>query len=346
MSNDYAIGKSTAVSNQQSITSDVTPTPGKSTLTERMVGGPAQTHEFKLTSQERARLETDLGDRMGRAFTCFHAAANQVLSEYKVELRAKAAELPVVESLFVAALGAAGGIAVKMLTPRLVGELTHLMKYPGELPEASLEMFASPVDVGKDAAKTGLAPTVDDKGTGFIDAIVAAGAARSQQLDEHARRTASDSQLATLVAAYDTRFQTTPMYREQIESRLKRFLSSHASSIGREFNNEKRVGWIGKKGGRLAYVGQSFNGTDTAMIDHRPVYNGEGALSLGDESTPDAWDTHTMQQATTHAAPSTSVYFIGFVEPDMIEPAIASHESKWQAEPEVYPWSIITGGAR
>jgi hypothetical protein len=304
---------------------------------------------FHLTPDERARLETDFRDRIGTAFTCFGIAAAEVYSDYKAELRAQAAELPVLESLFIAALGAAGGIAVKLITPSLITKTIvrlGIMKHPPELPEASLDLFASPVDVGKDVVKSSMSPAVKDEGSGFINAIIAAAASRAQHVREDVSRTASDGALAKMFAAVDSSLQTPALFKEQIEAKLNRFLNSHASGIGRDFNNETRVGWIGKKGGRLAYVGQTFNGAETMAIQHRNVYNGEGALSVGDDSTPDAWDKQSIAQATTHATPTSGVYFIGFVEPDMIEPALANHESKWQAEPEVYPWSIIAGGTK
>lgn len=349
---EFAVGKGTAISNQSSMSLDVDMpgTPGKATLAQNMSGGPAKEQGgFHLSKDERSRLETDFRERIGTAFTCYTAAAGQVYDDYKAELRAKAAELPVLESLFIAALGAAGGIAVKMLTPTIVTKTIMglgIMKHPPELPEQALELFTSPVDVGKDMVKTDLSPTVKDKGTDFINAILAAAAARVQHVKEVVSRTANDGALAKMFAAADASLQTPALFKEQIEAKLQRFLGSHASSIGRELNNEKRVGWIGKKGGQLAYVGQSFNVTDTSLIGQRKVYNGESALSLADDSTPEASEHHSLQQETLHAAPSTSVYFIGFVEPDMVEPALATHEAKWQAEPEVYPWSIITGGAK
>jgi hypothetical protein len=343
---EHAVGKGTLVKQQPARASaDIEATPGKQTLVDTS-GAQSQAGGFHLTPSERAQTETVFVARVDAALTSFVGALSQVYSDNKAELRARAAELGPIAALIVAVAGTGASLAIKAFAPALVVKAlmqVGISKHPPEVPEAALELLVGPpVDVAKDAGKSLAAPAVDDRGTGFLDSLAASASARFQQIRERPLRTATDAELAALVAAYDSSLHTLGRYRELIAQQLERFLASRASQIGRDFNVETRVAYVGD---RLAYVEQKFSKVDATLVQHRKPYNDESALSLGDKTTPDAWD-RGISQNVDHAEPSSRVYFVGFVEPDMREAALAQHEARWQAEPEHYDWSIITGGAK
>lgn len=370
---EQTVGKTTAMDTHTPSGTDVdAATPGKATLAQHFGNGGASTTDqadawkhldvsnataglkqggFNLSEHERNILENRATFLIGAANTAFMGAAGQVYANNKIELQAKAAELDPVTAIFLGALGVAGGMVVKAFVPAMAVKAVMslgISKHP-EVPEGALEFLAIPVDLAKDAAKGGLGPTIDDNGTGFLNNLTTRATAHFDHVHDQAMR-ASDGALAAVLVAFETGKHTVGLYSELIESALKRFLGSKASKIGRELTGraatERRVAWT-EPGHKLAFVTQDFSLIQTSMIDHRRPYNGEGALSIGDDTTPDEWDTHSMQQYTKHADAKTNVAFDGFVPDDLVAPSLAQHEAKWQAEPETYDLvTLVTAGAK
>jgi hypothetical protein len=357
-------GKSTAVDTAYAkagyMGEDAEATPGKAT----QVGGePAErgalanaftNHfssktdpDFKLTDKERARSEMMFVGEVDRAKSTCDLAIGQVYTTYQAELREQRAEPGPLGALLVGVIGIAAEMALKSYTPAIAVKALMsigITKHPPEIPEKALEFLAAPVDVGKDAIKPIAAGASDDKGTGFLDGISDHMSARFQQVAASSN-TMSDDHLVHAIAAYDSKFHSLERYRELIEGLLKKFLGSNASKIGRgqnvspDENLERRVAKI-KPSGRLVYVGQRFDANETRAIEHRGAYNGASKLSLGDDTTP---DEQGPGKGLKHATAATGVYFMGFVEDDMIPAALAAHEQQFQAEPEEYDWSMVAG---
>jgi hypothetical protein len=352
-------GKSTAVQPYATSASDTdVATPGKQTLAQdgfNSAGEPKATSlapwaktfgKFGLSAKERTQAETLCTGLIDRALSNANLGIGEVFTRYDAELREKRAEPSAIGQLAIATIGIVGEMGLTAYAPRIAIKLlmqAHIAKEPPEIPEKALEFLAAPVDVAKDAMKPAFAPAEDDKGTPFLDGVSEYISAKFQQIAT-AIFTMSDSALVRTIAGYDSSLHTSARYRETIEGLLKKFLASKASGIGRgygrdDYNVERRVARV-KPSGTLIYVGQRFEKKTALAVNQRPAYNGESALSLGDNTTA----PETGKNAgVTHADAETGVYFEGFVEKDMERAALKTHEQKWQAEPEEYEWSIVAG---
>jgi len=338
-------------------------TPGKQTLT---TGIPIVDSAGGKTSQ-RLMLEVATSGRINRAGTQCAAAVVEVFVDKMME---SDSEVPAAAMIVLSVISSNAAIAAQ-------GAIKSLLQHGG--PEAALSKVAitgmkvaetemsdvsegeieaivgAAVDLAKDKAKpianhmttdTGTAKT---QATNYLDQIAEKVNAAYQHLAEDPPGYASDAQLLALCESFDHSRHTLAGYREQIEARVRRYMGSHAKDIGRTspqpgISRETRVAWVKHTDGtkQLAYVSQDFGSGDAMTSRSAGAYWGQHALSLKEPAT----DTHNRfgNGQRRQSTPITRVGFLGFVEPDLVEPALEHHEAVWLHEPETYDYSLIVQG--
>ena len=374
---EYAIGKSTATSNQHAMSSDVA-TPGKSTLTQQNTWDTDPVHGGGWESGERAKtkglgptarrqMELFFGLRAVRAEGHLNNAVERIKAEVAAEAKEKAQEPGLIASIVLGMISAnlalAGKLAMKkLMTPGAIKSLTEVAGVTEKVEENELRagqiegLVGSTVDYAKDKTKPVAANVEQGDGDerssradAFLTEVSESAGTYYQNTTERIIRQGTDAELLTACEAMDTEYNTTEIFERGIKAQLRRFMASHASHIGREGKRgetENRVAWLLHRDGekQLIYVSKTFDAQKLGDVAHRPAYQAPGALSLADETSPD--ENTGFIKGDDEQQHDVNAGFVGFVEPDLVDTALKFHRATWQEEPKTYDWTVVMGGSK
>lgn len=224
-----------------------------------------------------------------------------------------------------------------------------------DVAEGRLEVIVgSAIDQAKDSAKpaanAATTATADAKSTekSFLDAVSDQAGDAFQHVREDPPGQVNDAEMLRLFAAWDIKYHRRAEVRERLEKQLRRYMGSQASKLGRKITRidrgvtttERELGVAFVKGETtqlLAYVGQDFEvaGSDYARAG---AYTSAPMLSLDD-------DAHARDGgAISKPVPQGRPMFLGWVEEDLRDAAIAKHEAVWQASPKTYTFGMLMYG--
>jgi hypothetical protein len=236
-----------------------------------------------------------------------------------------------------------------------------------DVAESRLEvMVGSVIDQAKDSAKPGAnavtTATASDKSAkkAFLDALNEQVGDAYAKIREAYPDNLTDTDLLAEFDRWSLKYHRREAYRERIEKALKRYMGSKASKIGRKdapqiqahgggaVKRELGVAWlqgsntslmIHTAGKVLAYIAQDFN---TAGSDYQRAgaYGSTPMLSLGE----DAHANDGVDGDITKAKPIGRPMFMGWVEDDLREAALAKHEAVWLQEPKTYTYGMLMYG--
>lgn len=374
---EFAIGKSSAASNQRATSNDVA-TPGKSTLVQQSAwdadpvhgGGMGVAHDANskgLSPTARRQMELFFGLRAVRAEGHLNNAVERIKADIAAEAKEKAQEPGLVASIVLGMLSAnlalAGKLAMKkLMTPGAIKSLTETAGVADKVEESELRagqiegLVGSTVDFAKDKAKptfAGVEHGPGDERTSRADAFLTevseSAGAYFQNTTERIIRQGSDAALVTACEAMDAEYNSTEIFERSIKAQLRRFMGSHASHIGREGERgetENRVAWLLHRDGdkQLIYVSKTFDSKKLGDVAHRPAYQAPHALSLADKTSAD--ENTGLIKGDDEQQGDVNASFIGFVEPDLVDTALKSHLAQWQEEPKTYDWTVVMGGSK
>jgi hypothetical protein len=227
-------------------------------------------------------------------------------------------------------------------------------------------LVASSLDKAKEKAAGALAgaTSTDSKETAeknaalnYIDFLRNESADVFQNLREDAPGTTTDAELLALWRSFDAALHTTDRYRNELNEKIEKYLSSSVSKIGRssDWNNEPsalgprqverevRVAWLVTKGAgkRLVYMDRTFDGwylerqgnPITSRVTRSAAYDsGENQLSLSQDAT---WNVNGKDE-TRSEKPLQDDRVLSFVEPEFEKMAIAKQEKIWLESPATF----------
>ena len=232
-----------------------------------------------------------------------------------------------------------------------------------DVSEGEIEaIVGASIDQAKELVKPGVSQatrntkTNKDNKKSFLDELNNQTVLAFFHLREDPPAYATDAQLLALCEGYHPNFHHRDVYREQLERRLKRFMSTLASQIGRRdapgdegfygMQRETKVAWLkGTSHNKLIYVSQDFNMSQDELTDRASAYTTAPMESYGDVAHDN--DAMAMEggYAVTHQlTPEERVMFLGDVEPDMVEAAIARHKALWLEDPKTYTYAMLMFG--
>jgi hypothetical protein len=184
-----------------------------------------------------------------------------------------------------------------------------------------------------------------------------------QHLREDRLSGASDAELLTMMVAYEGFRHSHSVYQAKLQAHIDLFMSSHAKDIGHRMEDglsklkpdetvhlrkETRVAWVinGRANKQLVYMAKEF----VVDITHKPgpAYDAsENALGAEETGT---WKDRNIGKNTfwdekTHAH-EAEPEFLGPVEEELQQAALAAHEKRWLQAPEVlmkgpYGWIVV-----
>jgi hypothetical protein len=358
----YEPGKQTAAAptfGRSSTSHDLAPQPGKQTLAAQQPASapaaaaaastPAAPPRKGLSDHDRSILERNYQGRVLAAEDKHTAAITQIKAKLLALKKEEAGLLfAIVDNVVFGMAGLGIKLAVKSLLAigateaalgeaRIVGaSIAH--EEMSEVTSGELEaMVGGGLDSAKEATKAPLTkathPDEESPAGDFLDRLSERTAMWYQGMRENPTAYASDAQLLALFESFSAIHHTIAAYRAQIDQQLARFLGSHASHIGREGvagQRENRVAWLSHGGDRqLIYVSKEFEVGATIQSRGRKGDAAEGAEAGPEESL--------------ESKISGSLGFVGFVEPDLVQAALAAHEAKWKTPPKSYDWDVILG---
>jgi hypothetical protein len=322
-----------------------------------------------LEKDKRTRLIGDLNASILMAYTNYMNACTQLKVDQLMEKDEE--EMPWYLNLLIGAVfgNISAGIMGAVKSLRSVASLKTTLEGIGERLEdpALRSMVAETNEKELDSIVGTAIELAKEKGKGAI-AAAAAGAKESKKgaaisyislIENNGRDlfidlrrkpgAMNDSDLVVYWESFEGDQHTVDAYKERIERSLSRYMGSQAKNIGRtdanpgapthaqEILRETRVAWLKARDGstQLIYVGREFRGLSTGAVNNSGVgaLTGSQALSLQDPI--DSLDG-------AHLDPERRIDgFLGFVEPDMVDVALARHAATWQEEPRTYGYDFL-----
>lgn len=204
--------------------------------------------------------------------------------------------------------------------------------------------------------------------TNYIQYLRDASSIAFQHVREDRMGTGTDEQLLALFAAFDPKRHLSSTYYGRLKQQIDTYMNSHAKDIGHKVEDKKvdgdkgtthiqvrketRVAWLvnGRKGRQLVYVAKEFKADEPTFSDPgkgiaksnvggdtQPgeAYEAEeNALGLEEEGT---WNSSGKESKGRKAEVESE--FLGPVEPELVDVALATHEKRWLQEPQ----TIIMG---
>lgn len=179
----------------------------------------------------------------------------------------------------------------------------------------------------------------------------------------------TDSELLAMTVAYEGWRHTRSVYRAKLKTHIDLFMNSHAKDIGHKtedglkddkkvhLRKETRVAWVinGRAGKQLVYMAKEF--VVSAAHSPGPAYDAPDN-ALGAEETG-TWNNHNLSgegflgrnaknsdtTEQTHAK-EAEPEFLGPVEQELQQAALAAHEKRWLQAPETlmkgpYGWIVV-----
>jgi hypothetical protein len=352
-------GKQTAVASAfgTSANHELAQQPGKQTLADTQASAAPMSATLSsanpprkgLSDRDRSILERNYQGRVLAAEDKHTAAITQIRAKL-LSLKKEEAGLlfAIVDNVVFGMAGLGIKLAVKSLlaigaTEAALGEArivgAHIAhEEMSEVTAGELEaMVGGGIDTAKEATKEPLVkathPDEESPSGDFLDKLSERTAMWYQGMRENPTAYASDAQLLALFESFSAIHHTIAAYRAQIDQQLARFLGSHASHIGREGavgQRENRVAWLVHGGDRqLVYVSKEFE-VGAVLAAHGRT---------GDRDTPE----RAGPEESFDAKIPGHLGFVGFVEPDLVQAALASHEAAWKTPPKSYDWDLILG---
>jgi hypothetical protein len=354
---DASPGKTTAVLHEQ------TGIAGVDDAGKRHVGAG-----YFLDPAQRAMLVGYTQGRIQSAQDQFSGAVSDVRSAITAE---SDAELSPLVSIVLGAIAGTASIAIQGAVKFLASHghvATALqdaaitgVEAAGDLSDVSegeIEaIVGASIDQAKDSVKPGVAEATAGVKTekaekkSYVDELSDKAVMAFFHLREDPPHYASDAQLLALCQSFRPEYHMRSMYREKLETSIKRYMGSMASKIGRRAapgdpgyygtQRETGVAWI--KGStdakdKLVYVAQDFKTTDQdPLFRDATAYTTAPMESLGDVA-------HDRQGAKHQLQPEGRPMYMGDVEPDLVEAAVARHKALWLHDPETYTYDMLLHG--
>lgn len=380
MGGQLQAGKSTAVDSVRAnsvAASHDAGVPGKQTLVPTGVQAidhatiPHHGNGYFLTGEQRSQVLLYRGMRIADAKGEFEGALSDVWADVGAE---SDTELNPVAGIVLNMIAGGSSLALQAAlktifrhgaAESLLAEASvkgvQIGEAMSDVAESRLEVIVgSVVDQAKDLAKPGAnavtTATASDKSTkkAFLDAINEQVGDTYAKIREGFPDGMTDTDLLADLERWSLKYHRREAYRERIEKALARYMGSKASKIGRKdapavqtrggdhaVKRELGVAWVkGTAKPVLAYIAQDFN-TAGSDFKRASAYTSAPMLSLGDA----AHANDGVDGDVTKATPIGRPMFMGWVEPDLKEAALAKHEAVWQAEPKTYTFGMLMYGA-
>lgn len=184
-----------------------------------------------------------------------------------------------------------------------------------------------------------------------------------QNVKEENLSSSSDEELLGVFASFDAKLHSVTMYRAKLEEQIKRYMSSHAKEIGHrvhardkhpaEFVREEvRVAKILEGSTvRYAYVSREYDQLPDGYaipekgIPGKAYESEENALSLEEEGTWSDGPTSASPQVSGRAD-AVPDQILGYVEPELVDVAIASQDKRWLQKMDTFRLDYSTGSLR
>lgn len=326
---------------------------------------------YFLTAEQRAAVLMYRGLRIADAKGEFEGALSDVWADVAAE---SDTELNPIAGIVLNMIAGSASLALQqaakaIFRPHAVESLLSDASVKGvqvgeemsDVAESRLEvMVGSVIDQAKDSAKPGAnavtTATASNKSTkkAFLDAINEQVGDAYAKIRESFPDGMTDTDLMAEFERWSLKYHRREVYRERIEKALARYMNSKASKIGRKdaptlqtrggenaVKRELGVAWIKGTGNPvLAYIAQDFN-TAGSDFKRASAYTSAPMLSLDDT----AHANDGVPGDVTKATPIGRPMFMGWVEDDLKEAALAKHEAVWQAEPKTYTYGMLMFGA-
>lgn len=375
-----SLGKATAVRNPAAATgAGHDATPGKTTavLQQKTTGiagvddaGKQHTGAgYFLDPAQRAMLVGYTQGRIQSAQDQFSGAVSDVRSAITAE---SDAELSPLVGIMLGALAGTASIAIQGAMKFLASHghvatvlhdasITGVEVASGELSDVSegeIEaIVGASIDQVKDSAKPRVAEatagvkTEKDEKKSYVDELSEKAVMAFFHLREDPPHYASDAQLLALCQSFRPEYHMRTTYRVKLETAIKRYMGSMASKIGRRAapgdpgyygtQRETGVAWI--KGStdakdKLVYVAQDFKTADQdPLFRDATAYTTAPMESLGETAHDRQGSEHKLQ-------PEGRPMYMGDVEPDLVEAAVARHKAMWLHDPATYTYDMLLQG--
>lgn len=375
---EFAVGKDTAVRPQQAAAQQDVSAPGKQTLVQQQQGptgvagidNAGKKHAgsgYFLNSDQRGALVGYFQGRVLAAKDEFTGALSDIWSDVTAE---SDTELNPIVGIVLNIVAGTASMAIQsaakwLASSKAAEAVLHVAHIKGvkigeemsDVAESRLEVLVgSAIDQAKDVARPTAnavtTATADAKSTkkSFLDSLDERAGDAFQNVREDPPGQVNDTDLLALFTAWDIKFHRRAEYRERIEKQLKRYMGSKASKLGRKAamidrgvtttERELGVAYVqGTKSNLLAYIAQDFKvaGTD---YQRASAYTSAPMLSLADDAQANDGRSGDISKPEPVGRPM----FMGWVEDDMRETAIAKHEAVWQAEPKTYTFGMLMYG--
>lgn len=354
------------------------PVPGKGSLVEHPTGisniddagKPKTGSGFFLNHDQRAAVMTNRGLRINAVFTEMEGALGDVWADVTAE---NETELNPIVGIVLNILAGSASIALQqavkyVMRPKAAEALLREAEVTGvevgeamsDVAETRLEVFVgASVDQLKETTKPQAnavtTATADSKtvSKSFLDMLDERAGDAIQAIRENLPDGLTDTDLLAEFERWNIKYHRRAAYREKFERMLARYKGSKASKLGRtnapellahggsRVKRELGVAWLqGTRRSLLAYIAQDF---DVANSDYlrAGAYNATPMISLADPAhATDGDDKHGIRGATPIGRPM----FMGWVEADMKETALAKHEAVWLQSPKTYTYDMLLFG--
>ena len=324
---------------------------------------------YFLDPAQRAMLVGYTQGRIQSAQDQFSGAVSDVRSAITAE---SDAELSPLVGIVLGALAGTASIAIQGAVKFLAGHghvvtalhdaaITGVEVAAGELSDVSEGEIEAIVGASIDQAKDALKPRVAEGTTGvktekdekksYVDELSEKAVMAFFHLREDPPHYASDAQLLALCQSFRPEYHMRSLYRGKLDAAIKRYMGSMASKIGRReapgdpgyygTQRETGVAWI--KGStdakdKLVYVAQDFKTADQdPLFGDATAYTTAPMESLGEVA-------HDRQGGKHQLQPEGRPMYMGDVEPDLVEAAVARHKALWLHDPETYTYDMLLHG--
>lgn len=365
-----APGKQTMTQTANANTAAAVSSPGKATQVDRMygnAGGKVTAGDNFLNDVDRGNLVAEYVGRVNAALSSYLTAASDLRVD---KLTEKEEEFPILGTLLLVAGGKAaesvvmGACTLLRQSGRVASELAEAgvrsASHEAEgkilgMSEKSVEtIIATATDQAKDKLKASAAVALGAEQTetkgqvlSFVDYLRDAAMGLFQRFREWPIGRVTDAQLLALFTAFEGSRHTPTMYRRIIGQHIQKYMASHAKEIGHKearqpgkltsSRKETRVAYVtdGTNPPMLAYVENEYTQKDTPHgggSQAGAAYNAnQNALGFEEQGS---WSD--SGGSFRGAADEGELKLLGYVEPELRDVALSTHQQRWAQTPATY----------